>query len=82
MIVIYILSVLIAYFSAILIWNMRGLEDDKSEKKMYKCMICVLLSSIFIWPFSFLIIMAWYIYLIIKWLAVNAYEMIKDIFNL
>ena len=33
MIAIYIFSVLIAYSCAILIWNMRGLEDDKSEKK-------------------------------------------------
>ena len=82
MIAIYIFSVLIAYSSAISIWNMRGLEGDKSEKKMYKYMICVLLSSIFIWPFSFLIIMAWYVYLMIKRLIMNTYEMIKDIFNL
>lgn len=82
MIAIYILSVLIAYSSAILIWNMRELEDDKSEKKMYKYMICVLLSSIFIWPFSFIIIIIRYIYLMIKWLVVNTHEMIKDIFNL
>lgn len=82
MILMYVASVLIAYFIAVGMWNVRGDDIKKWERKLDKYIIYILLSSIFIWPISFLILLVWVIILVVVSFFMGVYEMIEDIFNL
>lgn len=82
MIWMYIISVIVAYFLATVIWDVRG-DDIKIWKcKLEKYVIYILLSSIFIWPFSLLILLIWIIVFVVKDFFVDVYKMIRDIFKL
>lgn len=78
----YIVSVLTAYFIAIGMWDVYGNEIMKWENKLHKYIIYVLLSSIFIWPLSFIILLIWVVVMVALWFVIGVYEMIEDIFKL
>jgi hypothetical protein len=82
MLLIYIVSVLMAYFIAIGMWDVYGNEIMKWENKLHKYIIYILLSSIFIWPISFLILLIWIVVMEALRFVISIYEMIEDIFNL
>lgn len=82
MLLIYIVSVFMAYFVAVGMWDVYGNEIIKWKHKLYKYTIYVLLSSIFIWPFSFIILFIWAVVIISLWFVINVYEMIEDVFKL
>ena len=64
MLLMYIVSVLMAYFIAIGIRDVYGGDIMNWEDKVYKYVIYILLSSIFIWPISFLILLIWIVVMI------------------
>lgn len=78
----YIISVLIAYFMAAGMREVYGNEIMKWENKLHKYTVYVLLSSIFIWPLSFIILLIWVVVMVALWFVIGVYEMIEDIFNL
>jgi len=82
MLLMYIISVLVAYFVAIGIREAYGGDIMNWEDKVCKYVIYILLSSIFIWPISFLILLIWIIVMIAIRFVISIYEMIEDIFNL
>ena len=82
MLLMYIVSVLMAYFVAIGVRDVYGNEIMKWEDKVYKYVIYILLSSIFIWPISFLILLIWIVVMVALQFVISIYEMIEDIFNL
>lgn len=82
MLLMYIISVFMAYFIAIGIRGVYGNEIMKWEDKVHKYVIYILLSSIFIWPISFLILLIWIVVMIALRFVISIYEMIEDIFNL
>lgn len=82
MLLMYIISVFMAYFIAIGMWDIYGNEIIKWENKLHKYTIYVLLSSIFIWPLSFIILLIWIVVMIALRFVISIYEMIEDIFNL
>lgn len=82
MLLMYIMSVFTAYFIAIGMWDVYGNEIMKWENKLHKYIIYVLLSSIFIWPLSFIILLIWVVVMVALWFVIGVYEMIEDIFNL
>lgn len=82
MLLMYIISVLMAYFVAIGMREVYGSEIMKWENKVNKYVIYILLSSIFIWPISFLILLIWIVVMIALRFVISIYEMIEDIFKL
>lgn len=82
MLLMYIISVFMAYFIAIGIRDVYGNEIIKWEDKVHKYVIYILLSSILIWPISFLILLIWIVVMTALRFVISIYEMIEDIFNL
>ena len=82
MLLMYIVSVLMAYFVAIGIREVCGNEIMKWEDRVHKYVIYILLSSILIWPISFLILLIWIVVMTALRFVISIYEMIEDIFNL
>ena len=71
-----------AFRYANIIWTTKDEEIKKWEANLYKYVIYILLSSVFIWPFSFFILLIPLFILAIYSIFKDSYEMIKDIFNL
>lgn len=82
MLLMYIVSVFMAYFIAIGIRDVYGGDIMNWEDKVHKYVIYILLSSIFIWPISFLILLIWIVVMTALRFVISIYEMIEDIFNL
>ena len=78
----YIISVIVAYFGATMMWDTVGDDIKRWEHKLDKYMIYILLSSILIGPLSFVVLLICTIALLVRHFFVNVYKMIKYIFNL
>ena len=78
----YIISVLMAYFIAVIIRDTWGEDIQKWERKHDKHMIYILLSTIIIWPISFVILLIRAIASLIISFFVGICGIIKYIFNL